>query len=72
MVHKQSKMGYIRHHTIVVTGWDEKAVIECREKAIEIFKSYKDVLISDSESLISEIVRGLANAHDSFFYCPRW
>jgi hypothetical protein len=54
-------MGYIKHHTIIVTGWSAVGIPEAHKKAKEIFKEH---------DLVSEIVSGLANGQSSFFIAP--
>lgn len=65
-------MGYIKHHTIVVTGWQTEAVEEAREKAVEIFKKSceEEILMTGSNILVSEIIGGLVNSQNSFFIAP--
>lgn len=65
-------MGYIKHHTIVVTCWDKAHLKAARKKAKKIFKeAFKyNGLSSPGDKLISNIVQGLANAQDSFFIAP--
>jgi hypothetical protein len=50
-------MGYIKHHAIVVCGWDDIAI--AHEKAIEIFGE-----------LVSNVVPGVINGYQSFFIAP--
>jgi len=66
-------MGYIKHHTIVVTGVNGEKVIKAREKAIKIFKKSftGDPLFAPNGSkLISDIIKGVANSQYSFFIAP--
>jgi len=65
-------MGYIKHHTIVVTGWSAEQLKEAHQKAKETFEQ-----IFDSEPqktyasrLVSEIVQGVTNGQSSFFIAP--
>lgn len=51
-------MGYIRHHSIVVTGISEY-IAEARNKAIEIFSG-----------LVSGIIPSICNGYESFFIAP--
>ena len=66
----QIKMGYIKHHTIVVTGWQIK---EAHLKAKEVFENnfenepYEKPFAS---RLVSEIIQGLTNGQSSFFIAP--
>lgn len=53
-------MGYIKHHAIIVTHWENKKVEEAHKKAKEIFEN----------KLVSEIVSGIVNTDSSFFIAP--
>lgn len=35
-------MGYIKHHTIVVTGWQDEKLKKAHQKAKEVFDKYCD------------------------------
>lgn len=67
-------MGYIKHHTIVVTGWRKKEVIQAREKAVEIFdiECNDDLVMKQpfGSQIISPIIGGLTNSQTSFFIAP--
>jgi len=52
-------LGYIRHHAIVVTCFQEEDVIQAHRKAVEIFGSS-----------VSNIVEGKVNSYYSFFVGP--
>jgi len=52
-------MGYIRHHTIVVTSWNQKKILKAHNKAIEIFNGST-----------SNIVESNFNMYYSFFVAP--
>jgi hypothetical protein len=52
-------MGYMRHHSIIVTGYDQ-SVIKAHDKAIELF----------GPPLVSEMVRSVTNCYESFFVAP--
>ena len=52
-------MGYIRHHAIVVTSWDDSCIVDAHLKAIEIFGE-----------LVSCIVKSKINGYVSFFIAP--
>lgn len=52
-------MGYHRHHAIIVTSWDDKAINAAHEKAIEIF-----------ERPITEITEPVMNGFKSFLIAP--
>ena len=66
-------MGYIKHHTIVVTGWQNEKIKEAQLKAKEIFEQNFDSEPMEklyASALISDIVQGLANGQSSFFIAP--
>lgn len=52
-------MGYIRHHSIVITSWNKSLLGIVHEKAKQIF-----------ETGVSEIVKSKVNEFDSFFIAP--
>ena len=52
-------MGYMKHHTIVVTSWDDDLIESAHRKAGEIF-----------DRSISGIIQGRANGYRSFFIPP--
>ena len=52
-------MGYMRHHTIVVTSWDEKILATAHAEAYRIF-----------DATVSEIVLSPVNGYVSFFVAP--
>lgn len=66
-------MGYIKHHTIVVTSWEFNSLKEAYQKAKEIFETnfenepYEKPL---GGVLVSEIIFGLTNGQCSFFIAP--
>jgi len=53
-------MGYMKHHSIIVTAWDEDKIKEAHNKAMELFDN----------KLISELVDGVTNSYKSFFIAP--
>ena len=65
-------MGYIKHHTIVVTGWQDEKVKEAHSKAKELFdKHFEEEPIHDGGSrLVSDIIDGMTNGQLSFFIAP--
>ncbi len=66
-------MGYIKHHTIVVTGWQDEAIDEARKKAVEIFEeTCNDEMIKPpyGSNIISPIMGSLSNGQKSFFIAP--
>lgn len=52
-------MGYMRHHAIIVTGWDDNEVKAARKQAEALFNGR-----------VSKIVPGRANGYTSFFVPP--
>ena len=64
-------MGHFKHHTIIVTSWNDKNILKSREKAIEIFNQhFANDLHDKGKSLISQVVYGVANGYCSFFIAP--
>lgn len=52
-------MGYIKHHSIVVTSFMEELIQEAHDQAKDIFKGR-----------VSEIVQSEVNCYKSFFIAP--
>ena len=63
-------MGYICHHTIVVTSWDEKRLQEAHEQAIKLFSRPRIDEFGKDGSLVSPIIKGVVNGYASFFVAP--
>ena len=66
-------MGYIKHHSIIVSGWQIKEVKEAHQKAIEIFEkefSSEPYTKPYGSTLISPIISGLTGSQESFFIAP--
>ena len=66
-------MGYLKHHSIIVSGWQEEKVKEAHQKAIEIFEnsfSEEPYQKPFGSRLVSPIISGLVNSQDSFFIAP--
>ncbi len=66
-------MGYIKHHTIVVTGRQDEYLKEAHQKAKEIFeKNFEDESCKKyfASRLVSNLIQGLANKQGSFFIAP--
>lgn len=67
-------MGYIIHHTIVVTSWETDKLKRVHKKAKEIFKECfsKEIGTKDSIGLklISRIQGSITNKYSSFFIAP--
>lgn len=53
-------MGYIKHHAIVVTSWNEKSIIAAQNEAQKIFGTEQ----------VSSLVKGVVNSYMSFFIGP--
>ena len=51
-------MGYMRHHAIIVTGWDVQTVNDAQAKARQVFPQ------------VSQILPGEVNTYYSFFIPP--
>ncbi|ATN88863.1 hypothetical protein [Acinetobacter baumannii] len=51
-------MGYMRHHAIVVTSWDQKLLAEAHAKAVEL------------GACVSPLVNGHINMYQSFLVAP--
>lgn len=62
-------MGYIKHHTIVVTCWNEENLIIARKKAIDIFNQSNSPFGKYGD-LVSPIIYGIVNGQSSFFIAP--
>ena len=52
-------MGYIAHHTIVITSWSGIYIKQAHAKAVELFGSQ-----------VSELVESETNGYTSFFVAP--
>ena len=66
-------MGYIKHHTIVITSWDDEKLLEAYQKAKKCFiESFGNNVMDrhQAEKLVSPIVPGLSNGQASFFIAP--
>ncbi len=66
-------MGYIKHHTIIVTHYEYEEIVEVHKKAKEIFeKNFENETYEKpfGSKLVSEIIKGLANYQNSFFIAP--
>ena len=62
-------MGYMRHHTIVVT-WDKKHAELARGEALRIFNTESMGIAGRVPSLVSELVDSAVNGYSSFFVAP--
>jgi hypothetical protein len=52
-------MGYIKHHAIIVTSWNDKVLKEAHSKAVEYFCS-----------LVSPIIASNINKYGTFLIAP--
>lgn len=55
-------MGYMVHHTFVVSSWDVKLLRRAQKKAKELF--------SKSEHFVSNVTPAAVNGYHSFFVAP--
>jgi len=62
-------MGFIKHHSIIVTG-DNEELLKAREKCLEIFKHELSDKTDNPENIVSPIVSGICNGQSSFFIAP--
>lgn len=53
-------MGYMRHHAIIMTSFDDVLIKEARDKANKLF----------SEGMVSELLMSPVNGYCSFFIAP--
>lgn len=66
-------MGYVKHHAIIVTGWENKKVEEAHQKAREIFENNFENEPHQKPfgcRLVGEIIQGLINTQSSFLIAP--
>lgn len=64
-------MGYMRHHAIIVSGWQDEAVLAAHEKAQALLDEHDDEGGTEGfDSLVTPIVRGLTNGYSSFAILP--
>jgi hypothetical protein len=57
-------MGYVKHHAIVVTSWNEEAIKEAHKIATKICEQEL------GRSLVSTLVEGVVNTQFSFLLAP--
>lgn len=64
-------MGYMRHHAIVVTGFDSR-IMDAHAKALELFARPADtgMLTHDPIASISDVTPEAVNGYRSFFVAP--
>ena len=60
-------MGYMCHHAIIVTSWDEESIVTAHKKACELFgdQNFLGVI-----SYITEITPEATNGYRSFLISP--
>lgn len=64
-------MGYMRHHAIVVTSYQENAIKAAREKAIELLRAQdSEIDRTNADRLVSPIIDGTRNGYSSFLIAP--
>lgn len=63
-------MGYMRHHTIVVCGWDEQAVQDAHAMALRLFAIAGQPVTPQRASLVSPIIPAQVNGYAAFFVAP--
>jgi hypothetical protein len=63
-------MSFHRHHTIVVTGWDQHSVEEAHAEALRIFGDIGEPLEPRRTTLVSSITPPQVNGYSSFFVAP--
>jgi hypothetical protein len=63
-------MGYMRHHAIVVTGW-ESAAVKAREAAYDIACDVEEMRVAQGPILhVTELSPLAMNGYRSFLVCP--
>jgi hypothetical protein len=62
-------VGYMRHHTIVVTSWDDKAVERAHAEALRLFGEFAPDYGKPS-NLVSPIVGPAINDYRTFLIAP--
>jgi hypothetical protein len=66
-------MGTVKHHTIIVTSYDERQLHKVQQKAKEIYGKHLPSITYSPKSgctLVSEIIQGIVNSQDTFFIAP--
>jgi hypothetical protein len=63
-------MGYIRHHAVIVSGYDSDAMQEAHEKAKQFFALIGDPVDPQMAPLVSPIIPALVNGYCAFFIAP--
>lgn len=63
-------MGYIKHNAIIVTGWEKKSMEAIHTKAKDIFNDTFQPDNTKGDSLVSDIIIGLANTQYTFMIAP--
>lgn len=60
-------MGYMRHHAIIVTSWDDSAIQDAHDKAREVFGKEGGTAWAD---LVGPIIPSITNGYHSFLIAP--
>ncbi|WP_312394713.1 hypothetical protein [Chryseobacterium sp.] len=63
-------MGYIKHHSIIVTSHFREDIKKAHEMAIYLFSEVNNDTYKFSQSIVTNIVEGLANSQYTFFISP--
>lgn len=63
-------MGYIQHHAIIVTGWDEGRVRKAHAKAKELAAARGSDYKATPDNGVSPVFSGTANGQHSFLIGP--
>lgn len=60
-------MGYVRHHSIIVTGRPERVELVRRKVVAVLDAASEPLVLSHADSLVSEVVASITNDKASFF-----
>lgn len=63
-------MGYMRHHAIIVTSFDEKRLKRAHRKLKAIIKSHNDDSALQVSMAVTPISKGTVNGYASFMLAP--
>lgn len=64
-------MGYMVHHSLIVSSWNFDLITEAHERAIAIYSAAKDPLLGETyEGLVSAVTPPAMNGEMSFFIAP--
>lgn len=62
-------MGYIKHHSIIITSYFKNDIDRAHAKALELFKDL-DVMYENTAKIVSAVYEGIANTQYTFFIAP--